>query len=41
LQQVAEIVAQSTEQAKTEMRKQYGLSEIENPLFSIPADLFR
>ncbi|KAL5475277.1 hypothetical protein EMCRGX_G027357 [Ephydatia muelleri] len=27
--------------AKTEMRKQYGLREIENPLFSIPADLFR
>ena len=41
LQQVAEIMAQSTEEAKTEMCKQYGLREIENPFFSIPADLYR
>ena len=41
LQQVAEIMVQSTEEAKTEMRKQYGLREIENHLFSISEDLYR
>ena len=41
LQQIANIQEKRTETDKKELRVEYGLSEHHNPLFNIPADLYR
>ena len=41
LQQIMEIKQLRTEAEKAEHRVEYGLGEHDNPLLSIPADLYR
>eukprot|EP00731_Ephydatia_muelleri_P001801 Em0001g1801a len=40
VEQMSEIKAQRTEDAKIEKRKEYGLREDDNPLLDIPADIY-
>ena len=41
LEQITDIKQSPTETSKAENRVKYGLHENDNPLFSIPADLYR
>lgn len=41
VKQMTEISQLTTESARRDLRKQYGMKEIENPLFNLSVDLFK